>query len=403
MFLIVLIVLVLLTPKTSFAQVVPLESTSSYAIFTSVGAIDNVGETNIFGDIGTNVGAFNGFPPGNIIGITQVENAASAQAALDVDIAYSYLFNLPCDSTIGITLGNNQVLTQNVYCLTEASTLNDTLFLDGQGNSDAIFVFKIDGAFATSVSSRVVLVDSTKICNVYWQINGLFTLGDSSVFRGTVIANGAINLLEGSILYGRGLSRAGAISTMNANITMSCDEFDVPIELTSFIVECINEQASITWTTASELNNDYFSIERSYDAINWECIGKVEGSGSTSIEHDYAFIDVNPYNNDSYYWLKQTDFDGNFEYTAIVSYKNCKIKLNNLVLFPNPASEMVNVLYKGNKNDVISITIYNSLGLKMYYSKKYELKIDVSAYNEGIYFIHFLTKSGLIIKKLAVI
>jgi hypothetical protein len=400
---ILLIIVGLYLPKASFAQEIPLGTSSTFAIFTSVGAIDNVGETSIIGDIGTNVGAFNGFPPGNILGLTQVANAASAQTALDVEIAYDYLFNLPCDSIIGITLGNNQVLTPNVYCLTEASTLNGILVLDGQGDTNAIFVFKIDGAFATSVSSQIVLIDSTKLCNVYWQVNGLFTLGDSSIFRGTVVANGAINLLNKSVLNGRGLSRAGAISLLDVNVIALCNLLPVPIELTSFIVECINGEALVSWSTASELNNDYFSIERSRDAIHWECIGEVGGSGNTSIEQDYTFVDVMPYSNNSYYWLKQTDYDGNFEYSNSVFYISCKNKLNSLILFPNPASEMLSMFFKGDKNDVISISIFNSMGLMIYSSKDYELKIDVSSYNKGVYFVHFLTTSGLIIKKLAVV
>lgn len=208
-------IIIFLIPVITFAQAPDLGTASTFAIFTGVGAFDNVGASHITGDIGTNVGAFTGFPPGNVIGQIQVANSASAQAATDVDVAYSYLSEKTCGIVIGTTLGGGQILTPNVYCLGAASTLNGDLILDGQGNSNALFIFKIDGALSTSTFSNIVLINGATLCNVFWQINGQFTLGDSSVFRGTLLVNGAISLLEASSLYGRGLSRAGKIALHN--------------------------------------------------------------------------------------------------------------------------------------------------------------------------------------------
>lgn len=208
--------LLVFMPKASFAQAPDLGVTSSFALFTAVGSFDNTGATVITGDAGTNVGAFTGFPiPGTINGTTHVVDPVSVQAAIDVDVAYSFLFAKTCGPVLGTTLGNNQVLTPNVYCLGGASSLNGDLILDGQGNPNAIFIFKIDGALSTSTFANVILINSASMCNVYWQINGKFELGENSVFRGTVIANGDISLLEGAALYGRGLSREGAISLHN--------------------------------------------------------------------------------------------------------------------------------------------------------------------------------------------
>jgi len=210
-----------LIPAINFAQAPSLGTTSSFALFTAVGAFDNIGAgTNVTGDVGTNVGAFNAFPPGTLIGQIHVADPTSAQAATDVDVAYSYLSSMTCGSVIGTTLGSGQILTPDVYCLGAASTLNGDLTLDGQGDPDALFVFKIDGALSTSTFSNVILINSASLCNVYWQINGQFDLGDNSVFRGTIIANGAIHLLEASSLFGRGLSRGGAITLHNNIVSL---------------------------------------------------------------------------------------------------------------------------------------------------------------------------------------
>lgn len=208
--------LLIFMPNVSFAQAPDLGITSSFALFTAVGSFDNTGATIVTGDVGTNVGAFTGFPnPGTIVGETHVTNPTSVQAAIDVDVAYSYLFAVTNGPVLGTTLGNNQVLTPNVYALGGASSLNGDLILDGEGDPNAIFIFKIDGALSTSTFSNIILINSASMCNVYWQINGKFELGENSVFRGTVIANGDIMLLEGASLFGRGLSREGAISLHN--------------------------------------------------------------------------------------------------------------------------------------------------------------------------------------------
>jgi len=198
-----------------------LGSTADFALFTAAGAFNNIGAgTIVTGDVGTHVGAFNAFPLGILIGNQHVANGVSAQAAADVLVAYSYLASLTCGQVIGTTLGNNQVLTPDIYCTGAASTLNGNLILDAENDPNAIFIFQIGGAFSTSTFSNVSLINGASLCNVFWQINGAFALGDGSVFNGTIIANGALSFLQGATLLGRGLSTAGAISLMDNIVTI---------------------------------------------------------------------------------------------------------------------------------------------------------------------------------------
>ena len=208
-------------PGLSFAQAPALGSTSGFALFTSDGAFSNVGNaTVVTGNVGNHVGQFTAFTPGTLIGQKHVADEVSTIAAIDVATAYSDLFSLTCGEVIDTLLGTNQVLYPKVYCIGKASTLKGDLILDAQGEQNAVFVFKINGALSTATFSNVVLRNSALLNNVYWQIGGAFSLGDSSVFRGTIIADGALNLLEGSILLGRGLSKAGAISLHNNVVTL---------------------------------------------------------------------------------------------------------------------------------------------------------------------------------------
>ena len=217
---VIIALMLFLMPVFLIGQSPPtLGTTSTYALFTAVGAFSNEGNSTVTGDVGTNAGAFTAFPPGVLVGQKHVADPGSVSAAIDVNVAYSYLFGLTCGETIGTTLGNGQVLTPKVYCLGAASTLNGELVLDGGGDPNALFIFKIDGALATSTNSKITLKGLSP-CNVYWQINGAFTLGKSSVFVGTILANGAIHLLEGSSLSGRALSREGAIDLHNNVVTI---------------------------------------------------------------------------------------------------------------------------------------------------------------------------------------
>jgi hypothetical protein len=207
-------------PKVNFGQAPDLGAASGFALFTAVGAFTNTGATYVTGDIGTNAGAFD-FTGGTLVGQIHVLDGTSASAATAVGLAYSYLCGLSCGSTIGTPLGSGQVLTPNVYCLVAASTLTGNLTLNGQGNCNALFIFKIDGAFSTGTNSNVLLINGAQAKNVYWQINGEFSLGGGSVFRGTVVAGGIINLNTGAALYGRALSTAGAINLYAITATIT--------------------------------------------------------------------------------------------------------------------------------------------------------------------------------------
>src|SRR6185436_3855119 len=142
------VILLLSIPHLNFVQSPPsLGSASSFALFTATGAFSNQGASTIVtGDVGTNVGAFSAFPPGILVGQKHVADPASAQAAADVDLAYGSLSPVTCGSVISSTMGNGQSLLPNVYCLGAASTVNGDLILDGQGDPNSIFIFKINGA-----------------------------------------------------------------------------------------------------------------------------------------------------------------------------------------------------------------------------------------------------------------
>ncbi len=84
----------------------------------------------------------------------------------------------------------------------------------------------------------------------------------------------------------------------------------LPVELLSFEANHVDREVTLTWATASETNNAFFSIERSTDAVHWERVGQVSGAGNSNVQQDYSFVDQQPSTGMIYYQLKQTDTDG---------------------------------------------------------------------------------------------
>ncbi|GAB3775861.1 hypothetical protein GCM10028818_20530 [Spirosoma horti] len=297
----------------SLAQAPNLGTADSYALFTVTGAVTNTGASTIRGDVGTNAGALSGFGPGVVTGQTHVADATTVQVATDVTSAYNALTGVACASPVSPSLGG-LTLTPGVYCQSGpagASTLAGNLTLDAQGNSNAIFIIKLTGALSTATGSGIILANGASFANVYFQVDGAVNIGDNSLFRGTILANGEINLLTGALLEGRGLSIAGAIN-VNSNRVSNAPAFPLPVSLVSFSAKAqSNHTVDVTWTTSLETNNKGFTIERSKDLALFESVGEIskEGSSSNSLK-TYHFVDQTPYSGTSYYRLRQTDLSG---------------------------------------------------------------------------------------------
>ena len=142
---------------------------------------------------------------------------------------------------------------------------------------------------------------------------------------------------------------AGLVSVYYDIIRFTIDcASPLPIELISFTGERIKcNENSIKWSTASEINNDYFEINRSSDAINFNKIGEVNGAGNSTQILSYFFIDLNPPASLNYYRLKQIDYNGNNEISSIISIDNsCTVDLK-VLKTTNLLGQEVNEQYEG--------------------------------------------------------
>jgi hypothetical protein len=171
--------------------------------------------------------------------------------------------------------------------------------------------------------------------------------------------------------------------------------FPLPIELVDFNAKCKTEKVDITWQTSSELNNDFFTIEKSINGVDFSILATINGAGNSNQLLNYKWTDNTPSNNENYYRLKQTDYDGKFEYSNIIQVDCNNANENQLEvsIYPNPALNEINI--NAQVKGTVQIEIYSSLGILV---SKIEMdgessnqsqffKINVEALNKGIYYL----------------
>ncbi|CAN5453142.1 hypothetical protein BH11BAC1_BH11BAC1_27160 [soil metagenome] len=135
----------------------------------------------------------------------------------------------------------------------------------------------------------------------------------------------------------------------------------LPVELIMFTASFIKENViQCDWTTLTEVNNDYFTIERSVDGEYFAEVGKINGVGNSTVSTSYELDDEQPIQGTSYYRLKQTDFDGRFTYSQTVSVKT--ISNIDFIAYPNPATTVVRLLFNSNIESDYGVQMVDAVG-----------------------------------------
>ena len=144
--------------------------------------------------------------------------------------------------------------------------------------------------------------------------------------------------------------------------TRSMSQTPLPIELLNFNAETTKfQQVRLDWQTATEANNDYFTIERSDNGIDWDMVSMVDGAGNSSHVLSYTTVDEKPYQGVSYYRLKQTDFDGKYTYSPIRAVNLQTESSEPFLLYPNPTTGTVKLVGRPSV-PLSSIGVYTAIG-----------------------------------------
>ncbi len=205
------------------------------------------------------------------------------------------------------------------------------------------------------------------------QIDGSLKGGNGTAVEvqsgGNVTIGQDIDVGNGSSLTGTGsMSYAGSCSDSGSGF---CTGGPLPVELVYFIREHLDDKVLLKWRTASEENNDFFTIERSTDGKTYEAIGTVQGAGTSFSAINYQFHDTDPLFGQSYYRLKQTDYDGNYEYFGPVSVYFTQVDISKVSVYPNPArvGASIHILTGADDKESIDLKIFNLQGHIIHKSK----------------------------------
>lgn len=180
----------------------------------------------------------------------------------------------------------------------------------------------------------------------------------------------------------------------------------LPIELLSFQAVPYQQGFDLRWITATEINNEFFSLERSADGFSWELISNIPGAGNSKEQLRYAHFDDQPLSGRSYYRLKQTDYDGTFAYSDMVTVYKAESNLDAITIFPNPAKDVVNITYHEDIGANLQLSLRNMMGQEIPIAPNgthlSTQSIDLSALSSGIYFLTFSTGNDRVVHKLVV-
>lgn len=183
----------------------------------------------------------------------------------------------------------------------------------------------------------------------------------------------------------------------------------VPVELASFSASVNENDVTLFWQTATELNNSGFDVERARANKEWEKIGFVNGNGTTTEIHKYTFADkdvpIGTYN----YRIKQIDYDGTFEYFELeqVIAINPPSKFSLLQNYPNPFNPGTTIKFVIHETSNVTLTIFNSIGeevLRLVNEEKlagsYEVNLNANGFTSGIYYYKLQTDDFAQTKKM---
>lgn len=184
----------------------------------------------------------------------------------------------------------------------------------------------------------------------------------------------------------------------------------LPVVLLNFTAtEVENSYVRLDWSTAAEINNEGFEVERSMDGINCETIGWVEGNGNSTLINTYSYNDMGAVSGINYYRLKQIDFDGEFEYTYIVSANlNGVDKLQVENIRSNPAENEIYIDIDTRVDVRTTFTIYNHMGQqidkfsRVFTEIRNEVKVDTSKYATGAYYVTIENNNVVVTKKFVI-
>jgi len=212
----------------------------------------------------------------------------------------------------------------------------------------------------------------------------------SAIWSGTTLANSNGHHDNATQSIGGGIAVAKrTLVTSFSDFAIGFGAYPLPVTLSSFTLAVKeNKRVQLNWKTESEIDCNYFSIERSENGNDFSSIGKVEGLATSDQPHDYELVDYKPFCANSYYRLRQVDFSNDEHFSNILS---ADVSCSGVEMYPNLVLDKINFKFLTDITSPIKISITNIEGKKFIEStinySESGLVLDVSSLAAGLYFI----------------
>ncbi len=268
------------------------------------------------------------------------------------------------DNGLSWTGVNNGLTDLNVKSL----AISDTNLFAGTINA-GVFLSTNNGASWTEINTGLAITDVPSL------------------------AVSATNLFAGS--YGSGVYRKPL-------------EVIVPVELTSFRAAASGMEVTLNWTTATELNNQLFEIQRKIGSNDFVTISQLKGHGTTTNPNQYSYVDKLINGGKYYYRLKQTDFDGRFEYSNEINVEvSVPYKFTLEQNYPNPFNPATAIKYSIPEQSYVTLKVYDILGREVATlvngqksAGSYEINFNAEKLASGVYFYKVQSGQRFLIRKM---
>jgi Secretion system C-terminal sorting domain len=307
------------------------------------------------------------------------------------------IWSSSCTTCAGSTLptlvaGDIVIIDDQVTISSGTLTISVAITINLVTNSATIakLIFTTGGKLAlTNAASVINLSNTTGNASLNPVIDGTGSGGSNQIAIG---GNEVWRASNGDI---------AGIGQLNQNSSSG----SLPIELIAFSANRDNKFIVLNWSTASQLNFDYFSVQHSIDGLEWTELSQVQGAGTTNEMLAYSFEHESPVIGKNYYRLKSVDFDLTYEYSPIVSVTVEMQK--EFSVYPNPAVSADVVMYESNfvpqENDMIAV--YDVIGFKVAQVKLTSTKSTVglsSSLKSGTYLIKCSSGNQVFTKRIVI-
>jgi hypothetical protein len=342
--------------------------------------------------------------PGTNTVLGTIGSGANTDAVPEFDLATgNYLGNFIapnaafCDSPFDIIFRTSD-------CLVSASTSNDITRYDLSGNhlGDLVPSISFPEQLHETASGNILAAGFSSPSGLYiYDSNGNQLNYFSAVtgLRGAFqLGNGNYMVTSGTGVFvldqNTGTVVSQPVSGVSGRFIREYDLAIIPVELSSFTANVTENNVYLNWTTATEINNQGFDIERSPNNVTFEKIGFVPGFGTTTEPKSYSYTDQSVSNGKYYYRLKQIDYDGSFTYSEVVETEVAlPLQFSLEQNYPNPFNPSTSIRFSLPVDANVMIAVYNLVGEKVdeiaggnLTAGSHSVTFDASNLTSGIYF-----------------